>query len=96
MSSSASTLLSVGATGSIGRYVVDEALRQGYAVRALVRNPDKARELPHQVEVVVGDLTHPDSLAPAVGGINMPLNNEPQRLIADLKDIRARSQTAAV
>lgn len=33
-------------------------------------NADKARELPRQVEVVVGDLTHPDSLAPAVSGIN--------------------------
>jgi uncharacterized protein YbjT (DUF2867 family) len=70
MSSPQSTLLSVGATGSIGRYVVDEALRQGYAVRALVRDLDKARELPPQIEVVDADLTHPDSLASAVSGIN--------------------------
>ena len=29
------TVLVVGATGSIGRLVVDEAIRQGHAVRAL-------------------------------------------------------------
>ena len=60
MSSPAPRLLSVGATGSIGRYVVNEALRQGYAVRALVRTPDKVRKLPRQVEVVIGDLTRPE------------------------------------
>ena len=35
------TVLVVGATGSIGRLVVDEALRQGHVVRALVRTTDK-------------------------------------------------------
>ncbi|BCW70990.1 hypothetical protein [Arthrobacter sp. NicSoilB8] len=34
MSHRPSTVLVVGATGSIGRYAVAEALRQGYAVRA--------------------------------------------------------------
>jgi uncharacterized protein YbjT (DUF2867 family) len=40
------TVLVVGATGSIGTLVVDAALRQAHAVRALVRNPAKARDLP--------------------------------------------------
>ncbi|RKR18636.1 NAD-dependent epimerase/dehydratase family protein [Arthrobacter oryzae] len=35
MSHRPSKVLIVGATGSIGRYAVAEALRQGYAVRAL-------------------------------------------------------------
>jgi uncharacterized protein YbjT (DUF2867 family) len=39
-------VLVVGATGSIGRLVVAEALRQGHTVRALVRTPGKARRLP--------------------------------------------------
>lgn len=42
---SPATLLVVGATGSIGRLVVAEALRQGYAVRALVRDEAKARRV---------------------------------------------------
>ncbi len=37
MDTSKMTVLVVGATGSIGSLVVDEALRQGHAVRALVR-----------------------------------------------------------
>ncbi len=40
------TVLVVGATGSIGRLVVAEAVRQGYTTRALVRDPGRARQLP--------------------------------------------------
>ena len=59
-------ILVVGATGSIGRLVVVEAIRQGHQVRALVRSEAKARELPKQTEAVVGDLTKPETLVPAV------------------------------
>ncbi len=64
------TVLVVGATGSIGRLVVEEALRQGYAVRALVRAPDKARRLPREAQVVFGDVTRPDTLPGAVDGVD--------------------------
>ena len=64
------TVLVVGATGSIGRLVVEEALRQGHTVRALVRTPDKARELPSEAQVVVGDVTQPSALPGAVDGID--------------------------
>ena len=64
------TVLVVGATGSIGRLVVEEAIRQGQAVRALVRNRRKARSLPPEAEVVVGDLTRPETLPPAVMGVD--------------------------
>jgi uncharacterized protein YbjT (DUF2867 family) len=39
MSKTPVTVLVVGATGSIGKLVVEEAAREGHAVRALVRNP---------------------------------------------------------
>ena len=42
MNNARMTVLVVGATGSIGRLVVEEAVRQGHAVRALVRNQRKA------------------------------------------------------
>lgn len=64
------TVLVVGATGSIGRFVVEEALRQGHAVRALVRNPGKARRLPPEAEVVLADVTRPDTLPGAVDGVD--------------------------
>jgi len=47
------TILAVGATGSIGRLVVGEAIRQGHAVRALVRSTSKARQLRRESEIVV-------------------------------------------
>jgi uncharacterized protein YbjT (DUF2867 family) len=64
------TILCVGATGSIGRHVVHEAVRQGYSVRALVRDRASAPRWPPQVEIVVGDVTRPESLVPAVAGID--------------------------
>jgi uncharacterized protein YbjT (DUF2867 family) len=36
------TVLVVGANGSIGRLVIEKALRESLAVRALVRTADKA------------------------------------------------------
>jgi len=64
------TVLVVGSTGSIGHLVVEEAVRQGYAVRALVRTPSKARKFPPQVEVISGDVTRPETLTAAVDGID--------------------------
>ena len=64
-------ILVVGATGSVGRLVVAEALDAGYRVRALVRNRARAeRMLPAQTTLVVGDLTAPDSLSAAVSGVD--------------------------
>jgi uncharacterized protein YbjT (DUF2867 family) len=64
------TVLVVGATGSIGRLVVAEAVRQGHAVRALVRNLGKAGQLPREAQVVLGDVTRPDTLSGAVDGVD--------------------------
>ena len=63
-------VLVVGATGSIGRLAVEEALRQGHAVRALVRDLGRARGLPAEVERVVGDLTQVESVRRAVDGVD--------------------------
>jgi uncharacterized protein YbjT (DUF2867 family) len=63
-------VLVVGATGSIGRLVVLEALARGHAVRALVRSEAKGRQLPADAQVVVGDVTRPDTLAAAVDGVD--------------------------
>jgi uncharacterized protein YbjT (DUF2867 family) len=63
-------VLMVGATGSIGRLVVEEATRHGYATRALVRDPEKARRLLPETEVIVGDVTRPETLSRAVDGVD--------------------------
>jgi len=62
-------VLVVGATGSIGHLVVEEALRTGHQVRALVRDAKKARRLPAETDVVIGDLTRPETLVAAVNGV---------------------------
>ncbi|PZG45244.1 NmrA family protein [Spongiactinospora gelatinilytica] len=49
------TILVTGATGTVGRIVVDRLLRAGQRVRALTRNPATAA-LPGGVELVAGDL----------------------------------------
>ena len=64
------TVLVVGATGSIGRLVVEGAIRAGHAVRALVRNASKARRLPPEAQVIVGDVTRPETLSGAVDGVD--------------------------
>ena len=70
MKTSRGLLLAVGATGSIGRHVVVEALRQGYEVRALVRDPQKGEELPRGTEIAVADLIRPESLSSAVARVD--------------------------
>ncbi|MGH8908959.1 MAG: NAD(P)H-binding protein [Egibacteraceae bacterium] len=62
------TILVTGATGTVGRHVVDQIMRAGQHVRALTRNPAKAN-LPDAVEVVRGDLAAPETLAAALDGV---------------------------
>ncbi|MFE7592433.1 NAD(P)H-binding protein [Kitasatospora sp. NPDC057512] len=62
-------MLVTGATGRIGRGVVDELLSAGVPVRALARRPEAAATLPPDVEVVTGDLTAPASLDGALRGV---------------------------
>ncbi len=64
-------ILVAGATGSIGRLVVGEALRKGHFARALVRDNARAfRILPPGAEIIVGDVTRPATLAPALQGVD--------------------------
>jgi uncharacterized protein YbjT (DUF2867 family) len=63
-------VLVVGATGSIGRLAVEEAIRQGHTVRALVRDTKKARRLSAGTDLVFGDLTRVETLAAAVNGVD--------------------------
>jgi len=62
-------VLVTGATGRVGRAVVDQLTAAGVPVRALTRRPEAA-ELPASVEVVAGDLTVPESLDAALRGVD--------------------------
>ena len=64
------TILVTGATGNTGRHVVAELLREGYSVRALTRDPQRAAGLlPVGVEVVAGTHTQPGTLDTALDGV---------------------------
>jgi uncharacterized protein YbjT (DUF2867 family) len=63
------TILVTGATGSVGRLLVDELLAVGAPVRALTNNPVKAA-LPAEVEVRKGYLGRPSTLPTALKGVD--------------------------
>jgi uncharacterized protein YbjT (DUF2867 family) len=63
------TILVTGATGRVGRQVVQQLVKRGADVRVLVRDTSKA-SFPAGVEVVQGDLLDIDALRTAFTGVN--------------------------
>ncbi|MFJ3522661.1 SDR family oxidoreductase [Pseudomonas sp. NPDC090203] len=63
------TILVTGATGNVGGQVVEQLVKRGADVRALVRDPSKAN-FPAGVEIVQGDLLDVDSLRKAFAGVS--------------------------
>lgn len=63
------TILVTGATGTVGRHVVEQLVKRGADVRALVRDPAKAN-LPAEVTLVQGDLLDVDALRGAFTGVS--------------------------
>jgi putative NADH-flavin reductase len=61
-------VLVLGATGSVGRSVVGEALRRRHDVTALVRSPQKLGELAARVSIVRGDALESNTVSQAVAG----------------------------
>ena len=83
----ASNLVLIAGAGGVGRTVLDRLRAQGVPVRAMVRREDdRADELRALgAEVVLGDLTRPESVAAALEGVGqmyfaMPVS--PDHLLA--------------
>jgi uncharacterized protein YbjT (DUF2867 family) len=62
------TILVTGATGRVGRHVVEQLVNRGAQVRVLTRDPAKANH-PAGVEVAKGDLLDIDALRVAFAGV---------------------------
>ena len=58
----------LGGSGKAGKYLIRQILHQGYAVRALARDPTKFQGVPGSPEVVVGDAGHYDTVKTLLHG----------------------------
>jgi uncharacterized protein YbjT (DUF2867 family) len=61
-------ILVTGATGLVGRPLIDLLVSEGADVRAVTRDPRRAG-LPAGVEIVEGDPSRPDTIAPSLQGV---------------------------
>ena len=65
-------LLIAGATGYLGQHVLKEAKKQGYWIRALIRNTSTVNHLTNEIdEVVIGEATDPATLTDVCEGIDV-------------------------
>jgi len=62
------TIAMLGATGLAGGYILDRALAEGYAVRALARSPQKLAKYGDRITIVEGDARDPASIATLLQG----------------------------
>jgi len=63
-------LLITGATGNVGRELVDQLDATGAKLRILIRDPARAAGLPERAERAIGDLDRPATLPPAFDGVD--------------------------
>lgn len=63
------TILVTGATGNVGKELVEQLLNREARVRVLVRDKQKVAYLGNRVEIAVGDLDKPETLADAMRSI---------------------------
>jgi uncharacterized protein YbjT (DUF2867 family) len=63
-------ILVTGATGTVGSEVVKQLAEVGHWVRALVRDPEKAKKFGAQVEIATGNLEKPETLGRAFAGVD--------------------------
>ncbi len=64
-------LLITGATGMVGRHVVDRAIASGYRVRAMAREGSDCSGFPSEVQWHTGDMERPETLPSAFDGVEL-------------------------
>lgn len=62
------TIALFGATGPTGKHIIEEALKQGYALSVYTRDAKKLEAFAGKVEIVVGDLQDRDAIAKCIQG----------------------------
>ena len=62
------TIALLGATGMVGGFVLEQALEQGYQVRALARTPQKLEAFKDRIAIIKGDARDPKALEALLNG----------------------------
>ena len=93
-----STIAIFGASGQTGQELTEQALKQGYAVQALVRNPAKLPMQDPKLKVIQGDLTDPAQVEETVRGTEAVLSviGAAKGSPSDIKVIATRNIGAAM
>jgi len=92
------TILVIGATGMLGKPVAEKFLKDGYHVRVLARNPQKAQEiLGDGFDIHPGDVTESSSLRAALkgaDGVHISLKGGPSEADFERMDYHATRDIA--
>lgn len=86
-------ILVVGSTGTVGAEVAKQLVEAGHNVRALTRDPDKAKKLGGVIHVAFGDLAKPETLSDAFSGAERVFVLAPP--VPNLEEIEAHAFAAA-
>jgi len=90
-----------GASGMIGSRILDELLRRGHTVTAVVRHPEKVKPA-HGVTAIQRDVTDPAGVAAAVKGADAvvsaysPPRTEPAKVVEAARSLLAGLREAGV
>ncbi|MFK8050813.1 MAG: NAD(P)-dependent oxidoreductase [Halioglobus sp.] len=68
------TVALLGATGMVGRFIIQESLSRGYDVRALARTPAKLDEYRDRISIVKGDARNPEVIRQLLNGSDVVIS----------------------
>jgi uncharacterized protein YbjT (DUF2867 family) len=90
-------ILVTGATGTVGGETVRQLAAAGHPVRALIRETAQASMFSPGVDIVVGDLSEPESLTTAFAGVDAALvvTNGPDLVTLEANAMHAAKQAGA-
>ena len=67
----------LGSTGFVGKVLLDKALKNGYQVKTLVRNPEKLGIYKDKLDFIQGDITQPEKIKLCFDGVEAVLSTVP-------------------